>query len=128
MMLVVVLGACDDGDDLPTDPNRGALSNGQKCLFSNAGANVCAGQLCLGIIDGSPFGVCSEVCGSTCRRGGECVEIEGVVGRACMVDCTAGDVCGDTLSCLPSEHVRPCGTGGGCEVDLSRFWCQPPFT
>jgi hypothetical protein len=127
MLLVVLLGACDDGDDPILAGDRGALENGQRCLFSNAGANVCAGQLCLDIVDGSAFGVCSEICGSSCRNGGECVEIDGFVGRACMVDCPAGDACGDDLSCLPSEHVRPCGAGG-CEVDLNRFWCQPPLT
>lgn len=126
-VLLALFAGCDDGsDDEGFDDDRGALENGQKCLFTAAGSNICAGSLCIGIANDSPFGVCSEVCGSSCKNGGECVEIEGVEGRACMVECAGSDGCGDGLSCGPSNGVKPCGPGG-CAADLGRFWCQPPL-
>lgn len=129
-LAVLALVGCDDGDDhTPTGRNPGALDNGQKCLFTSAGANVCAGSLCIGIASESPFGVCSELCGAggVCQHGGACVELDGVAGRVCLADCFNSADCGDQLTCSPSEDVRPCNEDGVCSVDLDRFWCQPPL-
>ncbi len=124
---IMVLG-CGGEESESFDTNPGALDNGNKCLFTGAGAGICAGTLCVGNPQRSPFGVCSEVCGArgVCPHGGECVELRGLESSVCMVDCTEEDVCGEDLSCLPSNDVRPCSPGG-CVPDLSRFWCQPPL-
>ncbi len=134
LLTAVVLALCacgDDGESIDSKP--GAQMNGAKCLFSNAGANVCRGGICLGIAEESAFGVCSEPCsvGVECKYGGVCALIDSPAldARHCLVECTApGSSCPDSppVACFPWAAIHPCDNGG-CQQDDSRSWCQPPL-
>ncbi len=128
--LLALVGCDDDGGNVDDNPNPGALDNGQRCLDTGAGKNACAGRECVGIARDSQLGVCSELCGSggTCQHGGECVELEGEIGRVCLAECFDSQDCGDQLTCSPTERVQVCDEEtGACAEDLGRFWCLPPL-
>ena len=126
-LVALLCGGCGGDEDESFDIRPGARQNGEKCLFTGAGARVCSTELCLGVNQGSPFGVCSEPCQSSCRFGGECLEVEGLSNRVCLLECTDGSACVDELVCQPAVAIRPCAASGACESDINRFWCLPPI-
>ncbi len=128
--------ACDDGttDDTFIDRQAGAKDNGGTCLFTGAGAGVCAGQTCLRLGGTDTRGVCSESCDEDCRFEGVCTLVPDLYYnnlpagdvRLCLQACEALADCADAVSlgCVPLGNAKICD-GSGCASSGDQAFCVP---
>lgn len=123
MMLGMTALGCDD--EAGTTETVTGQENGERCVLSGAGAAICRGDICLGLVGmGNRLGACSESCTDTCRFGGVCAELPEQQ-RACLVPCTSAADCADTFNCQPVTGAKICTTGD-CVNPIDNLFCVPP--
>lgn len=135
---LVVFTACSSSDSAPaagadagatsssgdSGHGGGTVPTGGACDGTQAGANTCAGGICLGLNanEQNKQGICTAQCSSSlpCAVGSSCADFGGQLGTICLRDCTTDAQCSDGFICLDGgsgDGSKFCFVNGEDEPD-----------